>query len=136
MIPYHLMTTFEDGTKGFRWPEVRSDRAITQFISDNKKYFRVNRVNLCRFQSGADYVEYRIILANRPKIIVPKSVFRLAIALNIGCNVLNLANLYLKSPHWDNTWGLAGVMLGCFLSVVYVFANFNNDDYVLRPPDK
>lgn len=137
LIPYHLMTTFEDGSKGFLWPQIRRDKATAQYISDNKKYFTVKRIKKYAPPPNQKQIidtEYRIILLHRPKIRLPRRTFELGIGLNLGCSFLNLMNIWLKSPYWSTTYGLIGIAIGLTLSTGFIMLNFRNGDYILRAP--
>lgn len=134
LIPYHLMTTFEDGNKGFYWPQIRRDPIACKFVSDNKRYFRVRRKKIYAPPPNQRHIadtEYRIILANRRSWLLPKWVFRVGLGLNLGCNALNLIKIFVGVPGWSPSYGLIGVFIGSALSMAYVIIMFNNDDYVL-----
>ena len=119
-IPYHLMTTFEDDTKGFRFEEKEAPQ-IRDFIAKHKKYFRIKEV-WCFDKYRGDYKEHRIIFTDKPRIIWRKNTRRVGYSLLIAGNIYNTASLV--SGWWPLNGhafvGLGIVIVGVILTMASI----------------
>jgi hypothetical protein len=113
-IPYHLMETFPDGTKGFyKYTTITTNAAtVEDFYRKHKRYFREVEV---------DSFEVRVIFTgkrrwtNQPFV----TVFQLTTTIVNSCMAYANACEAIHN-HSIVSWGMAGISLICVLAMIWL----------------